>query len=83
MGTTLSIIAVVVLLVLIVLSVKRQRDVQAAQKEALARAHTGEAEAQHERSERRRADVRAAHEERSRATPSDADIQRVGSEADQ
>jgi C4-dicarboxylate-specific signal transduction histidine kinase len=83
MGTTLSIIAVVVLLVLLVVSVKRRRDMQAAEKEAVARAHTGAAEAQHERSERRRAGVRAAHAERSGETASDADTQRVGSEADQ
>ena len=72
MGTTLSIIAIVGLLVLLVVSVKRQRDLRVAQKEAVARAHTGEAAAQHADSLRRRADVRAAHAERVGQTDSEA-----------
>jgi hypothetical protein len=73
MGTTLSIIAVLVLLGLLVMSAKRQREQRAADKEAAARAYTGEAEAQYERSMRRRDSVRAAHAERSRAEASDAE----------
>jgi hypothetical protein len=73
MGTTLSIIAVVVLGVLIIVSMKRRRDMQAAQKQAEAREDTGEADAQYERSQRRRAEVRAAHAERAQTGASDAD----------
>ena len=63
MGTILSLIAVAVLLVLIVVSLKKQRDISVAEKQAAARAYTGEADAQHERSIRRRDSVRAAHRE--------------------
>jgi hypothetical protein len=82
MGTTLSIIAVGFLLVLLVVSVKRQLEHRAAEKEAVARAHSGEADAQHAESMRRRADVRAAHAERARAEASDTDPQALGSAAD-
>jgi hypothetical protein len=83
MGTTLSIIAVVVLLVLLVVSVKRQLAERAAHKQAVARAHTGEAEEQHAESLRRRANVRAVHAEGARAKDSDTDVQRVDSVADE
>ena len=73
MGTVLSIIAIVVLLALVVVSVKRQRDMQAAQKQADALEDTGEADAQYARSQKRRADVRAAHAERAQTGASDAD----------
>lgn len=80
MGTMLSIIAVAVLLVLLAVSTQRWRTERAAQKEAVALAHTGDAEAQHADSMRRRADVRAAHADRLAA--SGGDDQRAGPEAD-
>jgi len=80
MGTTLSIIAVAVLLVLLAVSTQRWRAERAAQKEAVALAHSGEAEAQHAESLRRRADVRAAHADRVAASGGDG--QGAGSEAD-
>jgi hypothetical protein len=59
---TISIlIGVAVLLVLIVVSLIRQHQDRAAQREAAARAYTGEAKAQHDESLRRRDAVRAAH----------------------
>jgi hypothetical protein len=73
MGTTLSIIAIVILLILLAVSAKRQLEQRAAQKKEIARAHTGEAEAQHAESLRRRAGVRAAHAERAQK-PSDNDV---------
>jgi hypothetical protein len=82
MVTTLSIIGIVVLLVLLVISAKRQRDMRVAQKQADASAHTGKAEAQHEESLLRRARVRAAHAERVRTTAPDADAPTAGSDAD-
>jgi hypothetical protein len=80
MGTVLSIIAVAVLLVLLAMSTQRWRAERAAQREAIAIAHTGEAEAQHAESIRRRAEVRAAHAER--VATSGGDAQRTGSEPD-
>jgi hypothetical protein len=59
MGVVLGIIAIAVLLVLIIASVRMGRGTRAAEKQqAEVRAHTGEA--QHEESLRRRAEVRAA-----------------------
>ena len=79
MGTVLSIIAIAILLVLLVLSTQRWRAERAAQRKAVALAHTGEAEAQHAESMRRRADVRAAHADR---VASEAEAQGTGSETD-
>jgi hypothetical protein len=73
MSVVLSIIAIAVLLLLIVVSVKRQRDDRVAKERAEARAYTGEAKAQHEQSLRRRAGVRAAHAERARTGAADGD----------
>ena len=73
MSIVLSITAVAVLVLLIVVSLKRQRDNRAAKQRAEARAYTGEAKAQHEKSLRRRAGVRAAHAERVRTTAPDGD----------
>jgi F0F1-type ATP synthase membrane subunit b/b' len=81
MGTVLSIIAVVVLLALLAVSVKRQREIKAAEKQA--RADAGEAGGQHEESLRRRAGVRAAHAERTETAASDAGAQRVGFDTDE
>lgn len=61
MTTELSLVAAAVLLVLIAVSVKKQWDARMAEKDAEARSHTGTAEAQHERSLRRRADARASY----------------------
>src|SRR2546426_11494459 len=72
MGNTLSIIAVVVLLVLLIVNTKRWREGQAAKTQVIARAHTGDAEAQHAESLHRRAGVGAAHAERAGANASDA-----------
>jgi hypothetical protein len=83
MGTTLSIIAVVFLLVLLAISAKRQREQRTAQKQAIAKAHTGEADAQYAESQRRRAGVRAAHAERTRAKVSDTDVPEDRSAADE
>jgi hypothetical protein len=59
MGVVLGIIAIAVLLVLIIASLRMGRGTRAAEKQqAEIRAHTGEA--QHEESLRRRAEVRAA-----------------------
>jgi predicted lipid-binding transport protein (Tim44 family) len=77
MGTALSIIAVVILLGLLVMSAKRQREQRAADKAAVAQAYTGEAEAQYARSMRRRDSVRAAHAERTRAEASDPEAERA------
>jgi hypothetical protein len=73
MSVVLSIVAVAVLLLLIVLSLKRQLDERGAQRQAEARAHTGAAEAQHERSLHRRAGVRASSPERTSKAASDID----------
>jgi heme exporter protein D len=73
MSVVLSIVAVAVLLLLIIVSAKRLLDERAAQKQADARAYTGAAEAQHERSLSRRAGVRASSPERARTTASDTD----------
>ena len=59
MGDVLSIIAIAVLLVLLVVSVRRQRAI-AAQNHAQERGRIGNDEAQRERSMRRRAEARAA-----------------------
>jgi Tfp pilus assembly protein PilX len=59
MSVVVGVIAIVVLLVLIVVSVKARHETRAAEREeADVRAHTGEA--QHADSLRRRAEVRAA-----------------------
>jgi Tfp pilus assembly protein PilX len=59
MSVALGVIAIVVLLVLIVVSMKKRHETRAAERaEADVRAHTGEA--QHADSLRRRAEVRAA-----------------------
>jgi Tfp pilus assembly protein PilE len=81
MGTTLSIIAVAGLSVLLVVSTQRWRAEQAEKKRAAARASAGSGE-QRERSERFRADYKAAQAER-RTNASDADVQAVGAESDQ
>jgi hypothetical protein len=62
MGEVLSIFAIAVLMVLIVVSVRRQR-AAAAHEAAQARARIGSDEAQHERSIRHRAEARATHTE--------------------
>jgi hypothetical protein len=75
------------LLVLIAFSLRRKRQLRTAENQAIARAHTGEPEAQQELSRQRRAGVReayaAAHEEPAQTTASDADAQGVGSDADE
>jgi hypothetical protein len=58
-----------VLLVLIVVSAVRQLQIRTEKKDAVARAYTGEAAAQHEESLARRAEVRAAHAARTEGTP--------------
>ena len=82
MGTALGIIAIVGLSILLVLSTLRWRADRAAKAEAVALAHTGEAEAQSARSARARADVRAAHAERARTAAAEADVQKVGAQAE-
>jgi hypothetical protein len=76
MNVVLSVIAVAVLLVLLALSVRRQREIQAEEKRAVALAHTG-ADDQHIESLRRRDAVRAAHVARTEGTA--AETPRVGS----
>lgn len=71
MSTLLSLIAIAALLILLFISVRRQLETRAAQRRAEARAYTGAAEAQHERSRRHRAQVRAAHSP-ARTTSSDS-----------
>jgi type II secretory pathway pseudopilin PulG len=72
MGVVLGIIAIAVLLVLIVASLRLQRGTRATERqEADVRAHTGQA--QHEDSLRRRAEVRAAPAEESGTTASHTD----------
>jgi hypothetical protein len=72
MGTVLGIIAIAVLLVLIVASLRLQRGTRAtAREEAYVRANVGQA--QHEASMHRRAEVRAAPAERSGTSASPAD----------
>ena len=82
MTTTFSIIAVIVLLGLLAVSAKRQREQRLAQKEAVARAHSTEADAQYERSQRRRDEVRAAHAQRADAEAPGTDAQKTVSAAD-
>jgi hypothetical protein len=62
MGEVLSIFAIAVLMVLIVVSLRRQRAL-AANDEAQARTRIGYDEAQHERSMQRRAESKAAQPE--------------------
>jgi hypothetical protein len=71
MGTAFGIIAIAGLMILLVISTQRWRAERTANAEAVARSHTGEAEAQAARSARARADVRAAHAERARTVASD------------
>ena len=61
MGVTLSIIAIVILLALVAYSLMKQRASRAGTRSATATRKAGE-EDQHERSMRRRAEARAAHD---------------------
>jgi LPXTG-motif cell wall-anchored protein len=82
MVTVLTLIGVAILAGLLVVSVKRQRELGVAKAEARAAARNPDAEAQHERSLRERDRVRAAHadERLSRATDTG---QEVGSDSAQ
>jgi predicted Holliday junction resolvase-like endonuclease len=72
MGVVLGIIAIAVLLVLVVASVKVRRETRAAERQqADVRTNTGQA--QHEESLRRRAEVRAAPGERAETIASHTD----------
>jgi predicted Holliday junction resolvase-like endonuclease len=72
MGVVLGIIAIAVLLVLIVASVKVRRETRAAERQqADVRTNTGQA--QHEESLRRRAEVRAAPAEQAETIASHTD----------
>jgi hypothetical protein len=63
MSTELTVAAVVILTILMGVSLRRQRQIRTTDKQAEARRHTPAAKAQRERSEHRRARVRADHEE--------------------
>jgi len=63
MSTELTVAAVVILTILMGVSFRRQRQIRTTDKQAEARRHTPAAKAQRERSEHRRARVRADHEE--------------------
>ena len=63
MSTELTVGAVVILTILMGISFRRQRQIRTTDKQAEARRHTPAAKAQRERSEHRRARVRADHEE--------------------
>jgi hypothetical protein len=71
--SALILIGIAVLLVVLVISVRRQLQIRAEQRTAAAAAYRGDAEAQHEESLRRRADVRAAHAARVQASATDAE----------
>jgi hypothetical protein len=64
MVTVLSLIGVGILIVLLLVSFKRQGEARGIRKQAEADRHSPEAQAQKEHSRQRRAGVRAAHQER-------------------
>jgi hypothetical protein len=73
MSTTLSVIAIVVLLAIIVVSLKRQHRVEGRQKEVEDRARRAPGEAQNERFLLRQARLTDAGDERARVAPADAE----------
>jgi hypothetical protein len=83
MITVLSLIGVTILIVLLLVSFKRQSETRGERKHAEAHRHSPELRAQQEQTRQRRASVRAAYQERDRAGASATPARSDGSDADE